>query len=103
MDHEEVTEQEYNYSNMPGIARHVHPLPGLCFQSAGLLGFGFRNLKAARTSSSLVHCCPEKFPALADADPPLDELPHITPHTVSYALSPVTSCVCYSANGPMSP
>ncbi len=48
----------------------------------GLAGSGFKNMKVYRTMMA------RRFPALPDADLPLDELPYITPQTVAYALFP---------------
>ncbi len=60
----------------------------------GLVGSGFKRMKSFRTMLA------RRFPALPDADPPLDELPYFTHQTVAYALSLVKSCVCYSVNNP---
>ncbi len=40
------------------------------------------------------------FPALPDAESPLDRNPYITRQTVAYALSLVVSAVCYSRTDP---
>ena len=93
-DPEEVTEQEYTHMNMAAMYILARVATSQCM---GLVGSGFKNMKASRTMLA------RRFSALPNADPPLAALPYITPQTVSYALSPVTSCVCYSANGPMSP
>ncbi len=74
---------------------HVHPRQRLFTQCMGLLWSSFNNLKSAQTMLA------RRFPALPDADPPLDALPYITQQTVAYALSLVISCVCYSVNDPM--
>ena len=78
------------------FSRHcLCSLYAITSQSTGLVGFGFKNLKAARAMLS------RRFPFLPNADPPLAALPYITPQTVSYALSAIISYVCYAANDPM--
>ena len=61
-------------------------------QSMGIIGAGFKNLKALDVMLQ------RKFPALPLAEPPLLALPYITRQTVAYALSLVMSCVCYACN-----
>ncbi len=60
-----------------------------------MLGAGFKNLKG------LCSMLGKRFPALPDAEPPLEALPYITHQTVSYALSLFISCVCYAYNDTM--
>jgi hypothetical protein len=91
-DQAEVTEQEYTYLNMAAMYVLARVSASQCL---GMIGSGFKNLKSARTMLA------RRFPALPDADPPLDALPYITPQTVAYALSIVMSCVCYSVTDPM--
>ena len=64
-------------------------------QSMGLLAAGFKNMKAARTLLT------KKFPALPDAETPLERISYITRQTVAYALSLVASSVCYHASDVM--
>ena len=77
-DQAEVTEQEYTYLNMAAMYILARVSASQCM---GMIGSGFKNLKSARTMLA------RRFPALPDADPPLDALPYITPQTVAYALS----------------
>jgi hypothetical protein len=91
-DQAEVTEQEYTYLNMAAMYVLARVSASQCL---GMIGSGFKNLKSARTMLA------RRFPALPDADPPLDALPYITPQTVAYALSLVMLCVCYSVADPM--
>ena len=91
-DQAEVTEQEYTHFNMAAMCILTRVTTSQCM---GLVGSGFKNLKASRTMLA------RKFPALPDADPPLAALPYITPQTCAYALSLVMSCVCYSVSDPM--
>ena len=91
-DYEEITKQEYAFLNMPAMYILARVTSSQCM---GLAGSGFKNMKASRTMLA------RRFPALPDADPPLEALPYITTQTVAYALSLVMSCVCYSVNDPM--
>ena len=91
-DPAEVTEQEYTHMNMASMYILARVATSQCM---GLVGSGFKNMKASRTMMA------RRFTALPDADPPLDALPYITPQTLAYALSLVMSCVCYSVNDPM--
>jgi hypothetical protein len=91
-DPAEVTEQEYTHMNMASMYILARVATSQCM---GLIGSGFKNMKASRTMLA------RRFPALPDADPPLDALPYITPQTMAYALSLVMSCVCYSVSDPM--
>ncbi len=91
-DSAEVTEQEYTHIKMACMYILARVTSSQCM---GLAGSGFKNMKASRTMLA------RRFPALPDADPPLDALPYITPQTNAYALSLVMSCVCYSVNDPM--
>ena len=59
----------------------------------GLIGAGFKSVKAAR----FVLTRAKRFPALPDADLPLARLPYVTPQTLAYAISLVLSAVCYSS------
>ena len=91
-DDDEITKQEYHFLNMPAMYILARVTSSQCM---GLAGSGFKNMKASRTMLA------RRFPALPDADPPLEALPYITTQTVAYALSLVMSCVCYSVNDPM--
>ena len=59
-------------------------------QSMGIIGVGFKSPKHAVAMLS------KRFPAVPDADVPLESLPYITRQTVAYALSLVVSAVSYS-------
>jgi hypothetical protein len=91
-DDDEIRNQEYVHLNMASMYILARVTSSQCM---GLAGSGFKNMKASRTMLA------RRFPALPDADPPLEALPYITPQTVAYALSLVMSCVCYSVNDPM--
>ena len=91
-DDDEITKQEYAFLNMPAMYILARVTSSQCM---GLAGSGFKNMKASRTLLA------RRFPALPDADPPLEALPYITTQTVAYALSLVMSCVCYSVSDPM--
>jgi hypothetical protein len=91
-DNDEITKQQYVNLNMPAMYILARVTSSQCMS---LVGSGFKNMKASRTMLA------RRFPALPDADPPLEALPYITTQTVAYALSLVMSCVCYSVNDPM--
>ena len=92
LDEENLEDKEYQLMNTVGM----YILTRVCTsQSMGIIGSGFKNLKSLRTMLA------KRFPALPDADTPLESMPYITRQTVAYALSLVVACVCYSYNDTM--
>ena len=77
MEEDDLPSKEYVFLN--GCSMYI--LSKLAAsQSMGLIASGFKNPKEARLMLS------KRFPALPDAEHPLDRLPYITPQTIAYAL-----------------